>query len=492
MNRRTFLLSCAAAPFLPALIGFAQDDATPTGYLETHRLRVVNRELGAVSVSIDTGKTWQLIGRVIYPATTVTQGYIAAEYAGPGTVAATAIHGHRLRVSGDDKSLRVPAIVSLSPREYLGKPTNKGYGGHRPGGGGAYTNIAAGVSLFRELAPHVGNPVLMESAGGNLSPLSLPFIPLGTGETLVIPVRVPVDSLVEVVFPNVAGGTVVGTFASGIKRDLTQVIQPVAGVGRFDGTAFTGVGRLNTAHTGVLTVCTAPVDGDVREGEGVERRGGFQISPVWHNSRCEEAGAPMVLILGAVGVPRQKDREGTAPLFRDAVSLGEVGVVSVDVAIDGGDWEPMPQIVGLHLDAFTGTGLTKVWKEAGIKRVAKQGITAFRMRLPELSRPRMVALATTGATRYVASQRQAAKRGDLALVSGTVTVQANAAANSAVSWARLIVEGKPQGFTNVAPFTFSWDTRRTPDGEYLLQTETLDASGATLSLTEKRVFVSNT
>ena len=35
------------------------------------------------------------------------------------------------------------------------------------------------------------------------------------GEVLVIAVRVPVDALTEVVFPNVRGGVVRGTFASG-------------------------------------------------------------------------------------------------------------------------------------------------------------------------------------------------------------------------------------------------------------------------------------
>lgn len=490
MNRRAFL-SCIPATLLPGVHAFAQGD-TAFGYRETHRLRVVNRALGAVSVSTDAGKTWQLIGRVIYPATTVTQGYIAAQYAESGTVAATAIHGHRLRVSGDDATLRVPAIVSLEPREYLGKPTNKGYGGHRPGGGAAYTNIAAGVSVFRELAPHVGNRVFVESVNGDLTPLPLPFLPTGTGETLVIVVRVPADSLVEVVFPNVAGGMVRGVFASGAKRDLTQVVRPVRGVGRFDGTAFTGVGRLNTAHTGVITVGTAPVDGDTQEGVGKERRGGFQISPAWHNARCEEAGAPMVLILGQPGQPRRKDTEGTAPLFRDAVSLGEAQAVAVDVQIDSGDWEPMPTVIGLQLDAFTAPGLTRAWKSAGVRRVARQGITAFRLRLPDLTPGRMIALAASGASAYVGSQRQAAKRGDLPTVFGTVSVSANPPANGAVAWARLLVEGKPQGFTNVSPFTFSWDTRRVPDGEYVLSTESLDASGATVATDEKRVFVANT
>ncbi len=505
MKRRHFLEKCAGVALLPIATAavHAQEPtpatpdplATPAGYVETHRLRIVNRVNGAISVSTDGGKNWQLIGRVLVPATTVVQGYIAAEYADPGTVAAVAVHGHRIRVSPPDASLHAPLILSLDPKEYSGKAPNTGYGGHRPGSAGIFTNIGAGMTLFRELAPHVGNPVLRENPDtGKATLLSDRFSPNGAGEVILIPVRVPTDALTEVIFPNTSGGFVKATFASGATRDLLQVVKTVRGVGRFDGTAYTGVGRLNTAHTGVITVCTAPVDGTLPEGVGKERRGGFQISPAWHNARCEEAGAPMVMTLGEVGVPRRKDAEGTAPLFRDAVSLGEVSGKEdaiVDVSIDGGDWEPMPVITGLRLDAFTGPGLTKIWRERGGKRVAKQGVTAFRLRLATPTPARAEVAARRAVEKYVADRRGAVKRGELSAVSGVITVEANAGGSRAVAWARLLVEGKPKGFTNAAPFTFSWDTRGVPDGEYLLETETLDAGGAIVATAQRRVFVAN-
>lgn len=501
MDRRCFLANCAGLAALPVTSVFAQEEtasdplAAPTGYVETHRLRIVNRVSGAISVSTDAGKTWQLIGRVLVPATTVVQGYIAAEYADPGTVAAIAVHGHRIRVSAADASLHAPLILSLDPKEYAGKVPNAGYGGHRPGSAGIYTNIGAGISLFRELAPHVGNPVLRENPDtGKVVSLSNRFSPNGAGEIILIPVWVPMDALTQVVFPNKSGEFVKGTFASGATRDLMQVVKTVQGVGRFDGTAYTGVGRLNTAHTGVITVCTAPVDGSLPEGTGKERRGGFQISPAWHNARCEEAGAPMVMTVGEAGVPRHKDAEGKAPLFRDAVSLGDLTgteTAIVDVAIDGGDWEPIPTITGLRLDGFTGPGLTKIWRERGHKRVAQQGITAFRLRLATPSLARSEAFTLRAVDLYIADRRKAVKRGELAQVSGVITVESNAANNQAVTWARLIVEGRPKGFTNAPPFTFSWDTRTVTDGEYLLETEILDSNGAIIGTAQRRVFVGN-
>ncbi|MBC8135739.1 MAG: Ig-like domain-containing protein [Fibrella sp.] len=501
MDRRRFLANCAGLAALPVASVFAEENiapdplAVPNGYVETHRLRIVNRVSGAISVSTDGGKTWQLIGRVLVPATTVVQGYIAAEYADPGTVAAIAVHGHRIRVSASDASLHAPLILSLDPKEYAGKAPNTGYGGHRPGSAGIFTNIGAGISLFRELAPHVGNPVLRENPDtGKVTLLSNRFSPNGAGEIILIPVWVPTDALTQVIFPNKTGEFVKATFASGTTRDLMQVVKTVQGVGRFDGTAYTGVGRLNTAHTGVITVCTAPVDGALPEGVGKERRGGFQISPAWHNARCEEAGAPMVMTVGEAGVPRRKESEGTAPLFRAAVSLGDLTASQaaiVDVSIDGGDWEPIPTITGLRLDGFTGPGLTKIWRERGNKRTAKQGVTAFRLRLATPSAARSELSTRRAVEMYMADRRKAVKRGELSLVSGVITVESNATNNRTVAWARLIIEGRPKGFTNASPFALSWDTRTVADGEYLLETETLDSNGAIIATVRRRVFVDN-
>ncbi len=480
--------------------GLALDVTEKGAYVELHRLRIVNQTDGAIQVSTDGGATWRLIGRVLQPASTAAQGYLAANYAKPGTIAATAVHGLRIRVSEPDASLPAPLVISIDPREYAGQVVNKGYGGHRPGSSGIFTDIPAGTSLFRDLAPLVGNPVLRQSESGQLTPLPPNFKPRGDGETLVIPVRVPRNALATVTFENKPNGVVEGTFADGTKRTLTNVVMPVRGVGRFDGTAYTGVGRLNTAHTGVITVSTAPVDGALPEGKGRERRGGFQISPAWHNAHTEEAGSPIALTLGKFATRQRdlvKELEGEAPLFRDAISLqpgasGETASSAlVDMSVDNGPWEPIPSLIGSRPDVFTGAGLTRFWKAQGVKRTAKTGVTGFRLRLSLLSPERAKITADTVALAYQAERLKAAQAGRVPLVNGLLTVNANPTNSSSVAFVRMYVEGVVKGFTNVAPFAVAWDTTRVPDGEYLIEVEALNSTWGVLATTHRRVYVLN-
>lgn len=494
-----------AAAFLFVLVATPvarpQNAAVPD-QIELHRLRVVNRKDGAIQVSTDGGGSWSLIGRVTSPATAVSEGFLAANYAAPGTIAATAVHGLRIRTGGDDKTLSAPLLLSISPREY-GGAVNKGFGGFVPRASGIVTDIAAGTSIFRNLAPYVGDAVFQQSAlGGRLVPLPTTFKPRGQGEVLVLVVRQPATrSVTELVFENKTNGKVTARDNNGATQVVTTVLQPVKGVGRFDGTAYTGVGRINTNHCGTITVSTAPIDGALPEGEGRERRGGFQIHPAWHNSRTEEAGAPVVMVVGTPG-QRKRELEGQAPLFKGAIPLaamptlpqregGEEFGALVDVAIDDGPWEPMPAILGAQLNAFTGPGLTRWWKSQKIGRTARKGVTAFRLRLPLLTPPRSREVARAVAADYTRAGLAAARAGRMPLVQGVLTVNANPTNQASVSFVRLSIEGDPRGFTNVAPFTLSWDTTRVSDGDYLLELEALDADGAVIATTRRRVFVLN-
>jgi hypothetical protein len=463
--------------------------------VETHRIRIVNRREGAIQVSTDKGQTWRLIGRVVVPATSVAQGYTAVHYAKPGTVAATAVHGLRLRVGADDANNRPPLVLAVEPAEYTTQRTvnglspNSGFGGYVAGAAGIFTDIPAGTSLFRELAPITGNPIYLESTSGRLFPLPESFRPMGYGETVVILALAPRNPLVEVTFENKRGGAVEARFADGTTKQISAVLRPVQGVGRFDGTTFTGVGRINTAHTGVITVSTAPIDTSKPEGEGKERRGGFQISPDWHNSRTEEAGSPVVMSVGPTG-PRRKDQEGQPPLFRDMIGLDNEDAV-VEVSIDEGPWEPMPAIVGARQQAFTAIGLTQIWKEQGVARKTTQGITGIRITLPKREAPRLLTAVNTAAEVYHAKRLAAAKTGRMPLVNGLLAINAAPTNAENVAMVRFSVEGSPRGFTNVAPFTLTWDTTRVPDGEYLVEAEAMDSAGVTLAVTRRRVFVFN-
>jgi hypothetical protein len=486
--------------------------------VELYRLRVVNRKDGAVQVSTDVGLTWRLIGRVVNPATTAAEGYEAAHYLEPGTVAAVAVHGIRLRVGGDDPTLHSPLVLSIDPIEYAGasaQDIKNGYGGLVTGTAGILTDIHAGSALFRELAPHVGDPIYLESISGDLRRLPPNFRPQGKGETLVIPAYEPRNSLVEVTFENNKGGRVEARFADDAEpRQITRVVNPVEGTGRFDGTSYTGLGRLNTNHAGVITVSTAPLDngGGVPEGQGRERRGGFQIVPAWHATKMDGTNGtyvpPVVMTLGTPPAPGEKPRrelEATAPLFRGTIGLGDTpspsseggsaaettGAALVDVSIDGGAWEPMPPLLGLRLDAFTAAGLNRLWKARGEARTCTRGVTAFRLRLPrrDPARSRRAALAAVAA--YRAQRYAVARAGRLPIVKGVLTVNANPTNRRGVAFVRLRIEGVPRGFTNVSPFALSWDTRTVPDGEYLVEADAMDDAGAVLATTQRRVFVLN-
>ena len=99
-------------------LAHAQEAApTATKYIESHRIRIVNRRLGTIQVSTDAGDTWHLVGRVTQPCTGASEGYVAAEYALRGTVAAVAVHGLRIRVSGEDPQLHAPLVLSIAPKE---------------------------------------------------------------------------------------------------------------------------------------------------------------------------------------------------------------------------------------------------------------------------------------------------------------------------------------------------------------------------------------
>jgi hypothetical protein len=464
--------------------------------VEIYRIRIVNQRDGPIQISTDQGNNWKLIGRVRRPARTAIEGYIAAQYAPPATVAASAVHGLRICIGGRDRYLRAPLVIGIEPAEYAteqtreGKIPNKGFGGYVAGTAGIFTDIPAGTSLFRELSPYVGNPVYLESSTHRLYAMSENFLPIGEGETFVIPVLAPTNPLVSVVFENKVGGSVTATFADGTSRRITTVVKPVLGTGRFDGTALTGVGRINTNHTGVITVGTAPIDTSRTEGSGREQRGGFQISPYWHNGRTDEAGANMVMTVGTPG-PRKKELEGKSPLFSGYIHLDDAENAFADVSIDGGPWEPMPTIVGARLGAFKAAGLNQLWLEQGVTRTATYGVTAIRLNFNPRTPTRMALCVERAALAHTAQRLAAARAGELPLVNGVMTINAAPTDAHRVAFVRLSVDGAPRGMTNVAPFNLSWDTTRVPDGEYLIEAEAMDTLGGVLATTRRRVFVLN-
>jgi len=77
------------------------------------------------------------------------------------------------------------------------------------------------------------------------------------------------------------------------------------------------------------------------------------------------------------------------------------------------------------------------------------------------------------------------------IVRGRYTVKVRPTDPTRVGYVRLRVDGAIKAFSNVAPYELQWDTTKVVDGDYLLQAEVLDASGAVMAVTSRRVVVDN-
>lgn len=325
---------------------------------EMFRIRVENSDGGRVQVSIDEGKNYTTVGYVNRHAVSTYRGFPASAYAPSGTVAATAVHGIRLKIDtiGDGKTKK-PMTISLVPAEFSTIPA--GYGGHIPYGSGIYTDIPAGTAIFRTFAPLVENPVKIEKRS------ELKDIPHGwqpaDGDVIVIIAKLPKPYLSMIEFENRKGGAVTATYSDGGTERIATVLRPVKGVGRFDGTSYTGVGLMNTNHSGVVTISTAPVStSGLLEGTGPERRGGFEIQPSEHAKT--QPPMPQAMVVGPI-----KDKEpleGNPPIFSNFIGLAfdpndPRNSVRAEVEIKG-KWQPMPKLVGKLNTALSDLGVTGI------------------------------------------------------------------------------------------------------------------------------------
>lgn len=432
---------------------------------ELYRIRVTNRELGSVEVSADGGKTYLKVGKVTLPATFSSTGYAASIYAVPGTVAATAVHGIRIKTAGVKECSRDASMVmSIVPLEFAEIP--KGYGGYKSGSSSICTDIPTGQAIFRNLAPLVGNKVFRQ-VGDELAPLTDGYIPQ-SGDILTIIVTIPERYPEAITIENREGGKVEAVYPDG-RETIAKVQRPVRGVGRFDATGYTGVGRINTNHSGVLTISTAPMADGGKDGSPVETRGGFMIQPSRHAKLALEIAQVMI-----VGPVSREWLEGSPPLFSGHFGLfydpaDETKSFVVDARKKGTDWMPLPQVVGVHDDALT-------------------SVTDFRIRFPKLT-PEWVRsqLTKCSSDYYEACRARAARSGSL--VSGTLTIEIPAKGLEGVKLVNLYVDGRFRGAINVQPYVFKLDTSAMAKGEHSVELRAVDAGGTAIRKVERVFFV---
>jgi hypothetical protein len=330
---RRIVLLCLLA-MVSAPVG-AQSPPAPE-MVEVYRLRIGNQAGGTVEASTDGGATWRGIGRVTRAAEGVAVGFHASRWGTPGTVVATGANAVHIKV-GDSPEGR-GLIVSVMPR---GAPAGR----HVIG-----TDMAGGAGIFGgRFAAFVGNTVVLERAEGTvLLAGQTPRI----GDRLLITVQRPARYPLEIEFENRFGGLVRARYLGGSEQVIAVVLRPVAGVGRFEGTQFVGVGRVRANHPGVIDISTSPI-GQV---------GGFQIIPRDHAHSAELIGAILGtqwMVVGPVN-PLDPSPQGTQPLFSsfimpryDPDDLTDEEWVQrvterflVMVRIRDGPWQIMPPLVG--------------------------------------------------------------------------------------------------------------------------------------------------
>jgi len=430
-----------------------------------YTLRIVNGRGGPIQVHLGASGSWVTLGHVLVPASRTAPGFGAARWAQRNSVAATAVHGIRIKVGRGE----FPDMISLVPREFTKIPDF--YGGHIPGDSGIRTDIGSGKSLFREWAPLAGSPVSLEMGGGGRMPLPEDYKP-AAGDVLLINVSLDPDAPREIVFENRKEGAVTASSPGREPVRIGTVRQPVLGVGRFDGTSYTGVGSINTNHPGVITVSTAPVVNTSKdEGAPPERRGGFMISPANHVGD-QAKGMPQVM--GVAPLPDEPSWEGRFPLFGGAIGLlrnaaSPASGYHVDMQVDGGPWEPLPAIVGKDSDAFTAAGIARYRKSAG---PVKEGVTAFRLALPAWDDT--AARARLEAARKAAPPRKPEPTGVYRLVKGSVPVEAKGASGSVT----FLVDGAIRAASNDPRFRWTWDTTKDRNGRHWLEVVTRGPGGS--------------
>lgn len=433
-----------------------------------------------MQVSVDGGVTWGTVGRVKSLANARIFGFAAASYVPHGTVAATAVHGIRIKTGqyalGIGKAQKA-MLFSIEPREFWSIPN--GYGGHLPRSSGVYTDIFAGHSIFRNQSPYVGNAVYVER-DRKLQPVPEDYTPI-EGETFIIVVIRPDKPISSIDFENNAHGKVTVRHPDGSSEVIASVDRPVTGTGRYDGTTFTGVGAINTNHGGVLTISTAPTCPPmIQEGASTETRGGFMIQPYFHVTEQGEQ-SPQVMVVGPKDSKNPRI-EGTAPLFSGNINLTRYWgdpehSFRAQVKIDDGPWEDTPQIIGKVDNAFTAAYLNTYFASKGAPRKVTQGVTAIRLLFPAYDSAllaRDLAQEVTDYTKRVTDVR-AVKR--IITLKPSRPVGGSALVN-------FYVDGYRVSTATADRAEWDWDTTKAANGLHEIEIETDGVSRA-----EKRVVL---
>jgi hypothetical protein len=441
----------------------AQDEVveSPDATTELYRVRIENRPGAAVEISSDGGRLWDLMGKVTRVATSVSPSSNVITAVRPGGVSG---------VTPEHLTLRVPAnkdLFKLLRVQAAGQPESPA---------AIATDIPVSGALFRCLAPPVGSGVTLEREG-KTEPLPVNYVPL-PGDRLTIIVRRGETFPAEVVLQNKPDGEVSVVTKSG-SRVVGRVKQPLRGIGRYAGTERAGSGALVSWSPTVVVVSSAATlrrfdDKD----QQLEDRGGFIIQPAEPNLQGSTNPASQILIEGIAGA---ESKPAISPFFGlpIPVSSGDpLDPVStiIQVRIDGGDWESLPDLRG----PVTPEKMIAALQEAvGPQRTIKEGITHLRILFDNptpASLSRRIKLAIAAGT----DQPQR----------GAVKITANVMGEG-IAIVSFFLDGQLTMATNRQPYTWEWNTLKTPNGPHLVEIRGTDARGAIVTSVLRRVLVDN-
>jgi hypothetical protein len=293
---------------------------------ESFTIELENRA-GADIQIVDAKGNVETIGKVLSPARKVNpEGFTASGWAEPSTVCATAVNAMHIKTTHNYKTGK-STVFSLLPVEFA-EFDPKDYQSYYSASASLVTDFPAGSGIFGgEWAPAVGSQVLLaadrDAPSGDFGfpgapprwwwkdeakPLPADYLPK-ENDTLIIQVtrKRYVPEYIE--FENRFGGLVWVKEMGLDPYPIAQVLKPVAGAGRFQGSAYAERGRIRANHPGVICISTSD-KGEI---------GGFQIIPRDHSMSPEMTAARTKTQWMVVGPLWALDPswEGLPPLFTD-------------------------------------------------------------------------------------------------------------------------------------------------------------------------------
>lgn len=413
-----------------------------------------NKVNGVVRASLNQGRSWVTLGRVVKPGKGAVRAFPASKWGKIGTIVAISSYALHIKVSEGE-------VFSILSKEMSSIP--QGFGGQPPGEAGILTDIKTGTLIFKDLAPLVGSKVYIRE-GYTLKELPNPYSLKGDEELFII---VEGKELPQgVVIENRKGGNAY-VISQGGRLPFGKVEKPVTGIGRFDGTEFTGVGKINTVHPGALTVSTVPAEG-VRFDDRLS--GGFQILPKENAGDGYFSTSPPYLIIA----PLTGNLAGQFPLFDGTIGLWDFDGKGymVEASWDGVKWEEFPVLKGKidDLSAY----LEKVYKGK------HKGIMDFiRIVFPKIDIKKGI--------------REALKRKiseEARIVRGELEVEVRLKGEGA-KIVDLKIDGKLRAVKNFPPYILSVDTSGLTDGEHIIEVSAKDENGDVLASQSQKIYVDN-